>query len=106
TWGGGRRNHISISLEPLDEGSLELLVNDLLEAPAPEIVRAVVARSDGNPFYAGEIVRSIVESAGRLDDPAAIAAAVLVLPDTVQATVLARLDVLDSVARRVLQVGA
>ena len=106
TWGGGRRNHVSIGLEPLDEGSLELLVNDLLEAPAPEIVRAVVARSDGNPFYAGEIVRSIVENAGRLDDPAAVAAAVAILPDTVQGTVLARLDLLDGAARRVLQVGA
>ena len=39
-------------------------------------------------------------------DPAAVAGAIAALPDTVQATVLARLDALEPDARRVVQLGA
>src|SRR4051794_36658615 len=48
-WGGGRRNAVSIALEPLSAKAVEALVADLLTAPSPEIVRAVVARAEGNP---------------------------------------------------------
>ncbi|HEV8403014.1 MAG TPA: adenylate/guanylate cyclase domain-containing protein [Candidatus Limnocylindrales bacterium] len=106
TWGGGRRNHVSLALEPLDEGSVERLVEHILDGPAPELIPIVVRRSEGNPFYAGEIVRSMIERGVDLHDPAAVAAAAAGLPDTVQATVLSRLDQLDPAARRVLQLGA
>ena len=105
-WGGGRRNSISIALEPLPTSAVEALVADLLDSPAPEIVRAVVARAEGNPFYAGEIVRSLVDRLGPVPDPAAVAGAIAALPDTVHATVLARLDALPPDARRVVQLGA
>ena len=106
SWGGGRRNHISMALEPLDSGSIEALVQHMLDGPSPELIPIVVQRSEGNPFYAGEIVRSLIERGVDLRDPVGIAAAAAGLPDTVQATVLARLDALDSVARRVLQLGS
>ena len=106
TWGGGRRNHISLALEPLDEGSVEQLVENILDGPAPELVPVVVRRSEGNPFYAGEIVRTLLERGVDLHDPDAVAAAAAGLPDTVQATVLARLDALDPIARRTLQLGS
>ncbi len=105
-WGAGRRNHISMALEPLDSGSIEQLVQHMLDGPSPELVPVVVGRSEGNPFYAGEIIRSLIERGVDLRDSAAIASAAAGLPDTVQATVLARLDALDAVARRVLQLGA
>ena len=106
TWGGGRRNYISLALEPLADDAVRRLVEQLLDGPAPEIVRRVVARAEGNPFYAGEIVRAILERAPGLDDPAAVEAAVAALPDSVQATVLARIDLLPAAARRALQVGS
>jgi class 3 adenylate cyclase len=104
-WGGGRRNAISIALEPLPSGAVAALVADLLERPAPEIVEAVVARAEGNPFYAGEIVRSLVDRLGPAPDAAAVGGAIAALPDTVHATVLARLDALEPVARRVVQLA-
>ena len=79
-WGGGRRNSISIALEPLPSSAVEALVADLLDAPAPEIVNAVVDRAEGNPFYAGEIVRSLVDRLGPVPDPAAVAGAIAALP--------------------------
>ncbi|MEK6721375.1 MAG: adenylate/guanylate cyclase domain-containing protein [Chloroflexota bacterium] len=105
-WGGGRRNHVSLALEPLDEGSIRQLVEGLLEEPAPELVPLVVSRSEGNPFFAGEIVRSLLERGVDLRDSTALADAAERLPDTVQATVLARLDSLDPVPRRLLQLGS
>ncbi len=106
TWGGGRRNAVSISLEPLARAAVAELVADLLESPAPAVVAAVVERAEGNPFYAGEIVRSLAERLGSAMDDTEVAATIAALPDTVQATVLARLDALDAAARRVVQLGA
>ena len=106
SWGGGRRNAVSIALEPLPEAAVAELVADLLDRPAPEIVDAVVDRAEGNPFYAGEIVRSLVDRLGAVPDPAAVAAAIAALPDSVHLTVLARLDALEPNARRVVQLGA
>jgi class 3 adenylate cyclase len=106
TWGGGRRNYVALSLEPLGDASVRRLVENMLDGPAPEIVRIVVERADGNPFYAGEIVRTIAERTTALNDPVAVASAVAALPDTVQATVLSRLDLLEPAARRVLQLAS
>lgn len=94
-WGGGRLNHLAIALEPLGETAIADLVRHLLDSDAPEVVKLVSERSEGNPFYAGELVRSYLEQ-GSLER----------LPDTVQATVLARLDLLPPAERRVLQLGS
>jgi len=94
-WGGGRRNYVSISLEPLSDGSIGELVRELLGGSDPDVVEKVVGRAEGNPFFAGELVSSLIEQPS-LDR----------LPDTVQATVLARLDLLTSIERRTIQLGA
>jgi class 3 adenylate cyclase len=95
-WGGGKRNHLALSLEPLADDAVEQLVEHLLESRQPEIVERIVARAEGNPFYAGELVRAFMERGGSID----------ALPDTVQATVLARLDGLAEDQRRLIQIGA
>src|SRR5579862_7503275 len=106
SWSGGRRNALSLSLEPLPDLDVATLVEHLVEGIAPDVVEAVVERADGNPFYAGEIVRALVEQVGANLEPAAVEDALRRLPDTVQATVLARLDLLSAAERRVLQVGS
>jgi len=105
-WGGGRRNHLALTLEPLAGSAVGRLVEHLLESAHPEIVRRIVERSEGNPFYAGELVRSLIERTSSLADLRAVEDALANLPDTVQATVLARIDLLEDSVRRVLQVGA
>jgi class 3 adenylate cyclase/tetratricopeptide (TPR) repeat protein len=94
-WGGGRLNHLAIALEPLGDTAIADLVRHLLDTDAPDVIKLVSERSEGNPFYAGELVRSYLEQ-GALER----------LPDTVQATVLARLDLLPPMERRVLQLGS
>jgi class 3 adenylate cyclase len=105
-WGGGRRNYVSLALEPLEQEAVAGLIEHLLGRPAPELVSRVVARSEGNPFYAGEIVRSMLDRLPSLDDEGGVEEALATLPDTVQATVLARLDLLEPAERRLVQVGA
>lgn len=106
SWGGGRRNYVSLALEPLPDDAVAQVVRQLLEGAPDEIVTAVVERADGNPFYAGEIARALIERLGPSAGPGAIHEALATLPDTVQATVLARLDLLEPEQRRMLQLGA
>jgi class 3 adenylate cyclase len=107
TWGAGHRNHLSLALDPLDDDSVGELVRSQLEFASPELVGAVVKRAEGNPFFAGEIVRSIADRIGPSGlDENDVEQLVATLPDNVHATVLARLDQLPAEARRVLQVGA
>jgi hypothetical protein len=70
------------------------------------VVRRVVSRAGGNPFYASELVRAVVEQATDLADPLSVEQALARLPDTVHAAVLARLDLLPADERWALQLGA
>lgn len=105
-WGGGRRNYVSLALEPLSDESVRRLAVHLLGEDIPDVVARVVRRAEGNPFYAGEIVRAVMERVPSLRDRTAVEQALAVLPDTVQTTVLARLDLLQEAERRVLQLGS
>ena len=105
-WGGGRRNYVAMSLEPLNDGAVAQLVRHMLGAGAPQMVEGVVTRAEGNPFFAGEIAQSLRERVVSLSDGAAVEHALAALPDTIQATILARLDLLEPEERRLLQLGA
>ena len=105
-WGGGRRNTISIALDPLDDTSIRELVRHLAEGSSDALVDSVVTRAEGNPFYATEIVNAVFERVRFFDDPAAVEAALERLPDTVHATLLARLDVLPDDEREVIRIGS
>ncbi|TMD60120.1 MAG: hypothetical protein E6I87_07775 [Chloroflexi bacterium] len=106
SWGGGRRNYVALALEPLADDAVARLVTHLLESSSPEIVSRVVSRAEGNPFFAGELVRALLDRVSTLHDASEVERALASLPDTVQATVLARLDLLQPEERRVLQLGA
>jgi class 3 adenylate cyclase len=100
-WGGGRRNFSSIALEPLDETETRALVAGITDGASGAIAERIVERSGGNPFFAGELARAYRErrSEGTRD-------ADIVLPDTVHATVLARIDGLSPDERQILELAA
>ncbi len=105
-WGGGRRNYVALTLEPLPDGAVARIIGHLLGSNRPEIVARLVKVAEGNPFFAGELVRTLLDRVPSFDDTPAVERALATLPDTVQATVLARLDLLGPETRRVLQLGA
>ena len=95
-WGTARRNVTSISLEPLGENETRALLHAIAPAADTGDLDRMAARADGNPFFALELGRAY-RGGGGAEGP---------LPDTVHATMLARLDQLPDVERRVLQLGA
>src|SRR5262249_46473525 len=111
-WGGGRRSFTSLPLDALTAEESSLLVSLLLDVDSlPDVTRrGILERSEGNPFFLEEIIRRlideelIVHEGGRWFAREEIRA--VDLPDSVQAVILARLDLLSAEEKRVAQRAA
>jgi class 3 adenylate cyclase/tetratricopeptide (TPR) repeat protein len=103
-WAGGVRNATSINLVPLSEPDTRRLVTALLEhAPSADVLaEAVLRRAGGNPLYAEEFVRLLLERATNGGDGGADA----IFPESVQALIAARLDTLPVARKELLQDAA
>jgi tetratricopeptide (TPR) repeat protein len=82
-----------------DVGRLMKLASGI--EPAPALARAVHARTEGNPFFAREIL-ALLLAEGRLEDPPDD----LPLPDGVRETIRRRLEPLDELAVDTLGLAA
>ena len=111
-WGArGQPNAVRLMLEPLSDDDTAALVGMLVEdATLPKKVEQVLlARAAGNPLYAQEYVRMLVdrgflrrEADGlRLDQSEA-----LPLPESIQGMIAARLDALPHEEKSLLQSAA
>ena len=97
-WGAGRRNFVSIDLEPLSDDAMTALMEGLVPGLPRPAVNAIVERAAGVPLYAVETVRMLVGQgrlvakdgrftvSGRLDR--------LEVPETLHGLIAARLDAL------------
>ena len=95
SWGGGRRSATQLLLEPLGATETEELVAALIPEGS-DLVPAVAERSGGNPLFAEEMARRIVEEGAQAGQ----------LPETVQAVLAARIDALEPFERRLVQQAA
>ncbi len=111
-WGSGKRNHTAISLSPLSPDETAQLIGALLDQavlPA-ETQTALLARAGGNPLFAEEFIRMLVDrgvlarsgaswdlTPGEEEIP---------VPETVQALIAARLDTLSPERKALLQDAA
>jgi tetratricopeptide (TPR) repeat protein len=100
-WGGGRQNFTSLALRPLPARHTHELVRCLAPGLPAEVNARIAENAAGNPFFAQELVRGLVERG--LTDPGISAD---VLPDTVRSAVLARLDLLSKIERDVLHAAS
>jgi DNA-binding SARP family transcriptional activator/tetratricopeptide (TPR) repeat protein len=93
-WGGGKRNAVTVSLAPLSDDDTERLLVELLDREAsPELVRRV----HGNPLYAEEYARLVLERGpGHLARP----------PESLHALIAARLDALPLEEKALVQDAA
>ena len=103
-WAGGIRNATSIDLGPLSPGESRELVGSLLErSDLSERAASVVFEScGGNPLYAEEFVRLLVERAA----PGGVSDTSSASPASVQALMAARLDTLSAERKALLQDAA
>ncbi|MEX2458687.1 MAG: AAA family ATPase, partial [Actinomycetota bacterium] len=111
-WGGGRRNSTGVFLEPLTPEDARKLIGFLLTVEdLPESVRGrILERAEGNPFFLEEIIRQLIDerrivrvgrrwkAADRIEG--------VVIPDTVQGVLAARIDLLEPAEKRTLQSAA
>ncbi len=109
-WGAGQRNFTSLYLEPLPEPAMRELLAGLVPGLPEPAARAIVARADGIPLYAVEIVRMLVTE-GRLAIHDGVYVpqgdlTTLAVPDSLAALIAARLDGLDPRDRALLQTAA
>ncbi len=96
-FGRAARNVTQIELRPLTRPAADALAAALLPTETRELVPRVAEVSGGNPFFAEEVARAIVEGGRGSTDR---------LPDTVQAAIAARLDLLPRAEKRTLQYAA
>jgi class 3 adenylate cyclase/predicted ATPase len=103
---GTGRNRTALTLDPLDAGSMEALV-DALVPGMPAAARAkITAQAQGIPLFAVETIRSLIdrdivqpiEGAYQLTGDVGD----LQVPDSLHALLAARLDALDPDARRLV----
>jgi class 3 adenylate cyclase/tetratricopeptide (TPR) repeat protein len=109
-WGAGRRNFVSLALDPLPEGPMNQLLEGLVPGLPADIRKTIVARADGVPLYAVETVRMLVAE-GKLREEGGVYKPVgdltsIAIPETLTALIAARLDGLEPAERAVLQAAA
>jgi len=106
----GMRNVNTINLAPLSAEETARLVSGLLRTtviPA-EVQQPILDRAGGNPLYAEEYARMLVERGLLVRDNGSwrLAQPDLPLPESVQGTIAARIDTLPADEKAVLQEAA
>ena len=109
TWGRGRAASEWIWLEPLAADAAKQLAEELVGRDVPSAVRDVLAQAEGNPFFLEELLATLIER-GVLERTNAWNVSALpaeaAIPDSVQALLAARVDLLPPQERAALQAAA
>jgi class 3 adenylate cyclase len=112
TWGGGRRSMSAIALDPLTADEAQHLIELLLTVDdlPPSVHTTMVERAEGNPFYLEEIIRRLIDDGSLVREGDNWRAAATIgdveIPDTVQAVLASRIDLLDAADKQILQAAA
>ncbi|MBI2176732.1 MAG: AAA family ATPase, partial [Candidatus Tectomicrobia bacterium] len=109
---GDRTYHARIALDALPAEESVRMAQGLLAAEnLPEDLKALIVRkAEGNPFFVEEVVKALREvGAVRRDGGGYVLAKRLdevVIPDTIQDVIMARIDRLDEAPKKTLQVAS
>jgi class 3 adenylate cyclase/tetratricopeptide (TPR) repeat protein len=111
TW-GSKTYYTQLRLDPLPPTSAQTLLQTLLgdDAGIAPLQRVLIERTEGNPFFLEESVRTLVESQVLVSEPGgyrlARAPLTIQVPATVQAVLAARMDRLPAEDKILLQTAA
>ncbi|MEO6351345.1 MAG: AAA family ATPase [Candidatus Limnocylindrales bacterium] len=109
-WGAGKRNFVSMYLEPLTEPAMRELLAGLAPGLPDGAARSIIERAGGIPLYAVETVRMLVADGKLVAEDGAYHPvgdlAAIAVPETLTALIGARLDGLDPADRSLLQSAA
>jgi class 3 adenylate cyclase/tetratricopeptide (TPR) repeat protein len=107
-WSETRENALTLFLAALTNEETSVLVRSLLEESvlSEPAQSALLARAGGNPLYAGEYVRMLVDQGLVGPDAGGGTKGELPLPESIQAIIAARLDALPAAEKALLQDAA
>jgi tetratricopeptide (TPR) repeat protein len=109
---GGKTYYLQLRIDPLPPQSAEELLNALLgdDRTLAPLTRMLIARTEGNPFFLEESVRTLVETQVLAGERGAYrmakAPGAWQIPATVQAILVARIDRLPPEDKRLLQAAS
>ena len=109
---GERTYHTRLALTSLSDGdSVEMARGMLAVGDLPaELLELVVRKAEGNPFFVEEVVKSLAEmGAIRREEGRYVVAArtiEMLVPDTIQDVIMARIDRLAEAPKRTLQLAS
>jgi class 3 adenylate cyclase/tetratricopeptide (TPR) repeat protein len=109
---GSKTSYTQLRLDPLPLASAEAFLQALLgnDPSLTPLMRLLIARTEGNPFFLEESVRTLVETGVLVGEPGAYVLLKpldsLQVPATVQAVLAARIDRLPAEEKRLLQTAA
>jgi tetratricopeptide (TPR) repeat protein len=109
---GSKTYYTQVRLDPLPPASAEEFLQALLgDDPSLEPLKKVlIERTEGNPFFLEESIRTLVETQVLVGEPGAYrlvqALPTIQVPATVQAVLAARIDRLPQEEKRLLQTAA
>jgi class 3 adenylate cyclase len=109
---GSKTYYTQLRLDPLPPVSAQALLQALLgdDVSLVPLTALLIARTEGNPFFLEESVRTLVETGLLVGEPGAYRLAqsldALHVPATVQAVLAARIDRLPPKEKRLLQTAA
>ena len=109
---GGKTSYTQLRLDPLPPASADALLQALLgsDPSLDPLTPLLIARTQGNPFFLEESVRTLVETGVLVGERGAYRLAKpldrLQVPATVQAVLAARIDRLPPEEKRLLQTAA
>jgi class 3 adenylate cyclase/tetratricopeptide (TPR) repeat protein len=109
---GSKTYYTQLRLDPLPAASAEAFLQALLgdDPSLAPLKQLLIARTEGNPFFLEESVRTLVETGVLVGEPGAYVVVKpldsLQVPATVQAVLAARIDRLPAEEKRLLQTAA
>jgi class 3 adenylate cyclase/tetratricopeptide (TPR) repeat protein len=109
---GSKTYYTQLRLDPLPQASADALLQALLgDGPSlTPLTQLLIARTEGNPFFLEESVRTLVEAGVLVGEPGAYRLAralpTIQVPATVQAVLAARIDRLPPEEKQLLQTAA
>jgi class 3 adenylate cyclase/tetratricopeptide (TPR) repeat protein len=107
-WSASVPGALTITLPPLRKGEIATMYAHLLSQATytPESLEPLVELADGNPLYAHEYTRMLIEQGALRPAKALADVRPLPMPDSVHAVIANRVDLLDPGDRSVLQAAA
>jgi predicted ATPase len=109
---GSKTYYTQLRLDPLPPASADTFLQALLgdDLSLTPLTQLLIQRTEGNPFFLEESVRTLVETGALGGEPGAYRVAhvlpTMQVPATVQAILAARIDRLPSEEKRLLQAAA